>query len=390
MKIALICPDPERSAHITGLLAGMSPPLDKPCVLPGLEGLAMPGENALPELLLVDRGGLDCLPALEALMRRQPSPSVLLIAPETSPDFLLGAMRAGIREVLPEPFDADAMAEALGRLRALHLPTTAESRAGRILSFIASKGGSGATFLATNLGYALAAERDCRVALIDLNLQFGDAALFVSDQHPPSNIAEVAREIHRLDASFLASAMLEVRPGFQILAAPEDPAHAPDVKREHVDAILRLARKHYDFVLIDVARSLDALSLQALDLSDVILPVAQLTLPFVRDSKRLVSIFRSLGYSSERIHLLVNRYSRGGEISLEDLERTVGEKVFSVIPNSYVAAASSVNLGIPVIKSRRNDPISRSLIELAARLTPHADTPDNNTGWLNRIFGRTG
>ena len=127
-----------------------------------------------------------------------------------------------------------------------------------------------------------AAEQGKRVALIDLNLQFGDALMFVADHRCPSNVAEVAQEIHRLDAALLSAAMLEAAPGFFVLAAPDDPAHSTDVRREHIEAIIRLARQHFDVIVIDVARNLDAVSLQALDLADYIFPVVQLTLPFVR------------------------------------------------------------------------------------------------------------
>ncbi len=87
-------------------------------------------------------------------------------------------------------------------------------RDGKIIAFVSCKGGSGATFLAANLAYALAQENQ-RVALFDLNLQFGDAALFVSDQKPAATLSHVAQQIHRLDASFLAASMVQGDAEFQ-------------------------------------------------------------------------------------------------------------------------------------------------------------------------------
>jgi pilus assembly protein CpaE len=172
-----------------------------------------------------------------------------------------------------------------------------------------------------------------------------------------------------------------------VLAAPEDPAHASDVKREHIESIVRLARSHYDFVILDVSRSLDGVSLQALDMADTIFPVLQLTLPYVRDGKRLLSIFRSLEYPRSKIQLVVNRYEKGSELSLQDLEKAVDAKVSHVVPNSYAAAAASVNLGIPIIKANRGNPISKFLIEMGREFVP-AEIALESGGWLSRMLSR--
>ncbi len=139
------------------------------------------------------------------------------------------------------------------------------------------------------------------MALFDFNLQFGDALLFLSDQKPAATLSDVARGIHRLDAAFLASSMVSVGPNLSVLAAPEDPAHGMEVKPEHIDTLLKLARNQYDFIVLDVGRNLDAQTIKALDHADMIFPVLQITLPFIRDGKRLLDVFRTLDYPKEKI-----------------------------------------------------------------------------------------
>jgi len=341
-----------------------------------------------PDVLIIDDATQGCLDAVESLSLRTPGVETLLISGDASAEFLMRAMRAGVREVVPTNGGPEAIRGALTRL--MHKRSTqiaVPQHESQVFAFLSCKGGSGATFLAANLAYVLASEYGKRVALIDLNVQFGDAAIFVSESQPPSNIAELSQQIHRLDASLLAASMLEAAPNLFVLAAPEDPAHSTDVKREHVEAIVRLARSHYDFVILDVSRSLDGLSLQALDMADTIFPVLQLTLPFVRDGKRLLSIFRSLDYPRSKIQLIVNRYEKGGELSLQDLERAVDEKVSHVVPNSYLAAAASVNLGIPIVKANRGNPISKLLIEMGRGFVP-AEEQIASGGWLSRMLSR--
>lgn len=386
MKAKVLCNDNPRFAAIKRVVIENDPDAEVSGGVWRIEDLPTFIDGVGPDLLIVDDAVVASLGPIEQVLQRHPAIDVLLLSGEDSSAFLRQAMRIGVREVIPAPVSDEALGEALGRVMFKHRQEASTRGEGQVYAFISSKGGSGATFLASNLAYALAREQGKRVALVDLNLQFGDAVMFVSDRRCPSNVAEVAREVRRLDASFLEAAMLEVAPGFHVLASPDDPAHSADVKREHVEAIIRLARRHYDAVIVDVARTLDVVSLQALDMADLIFMVSQLTLPFVRDSKRLVEVFRSLGYPSDRVRLIVNRYSRGGEISLTDMERTVGLPVFKAVPNSYAAAASSVNLGIPILQSQRHDPISTALVDMARILMPGASLVKE--GLFSRLFAR--
>lgn len=346
--------------------------------------------GALPDVLIVDDATEKSLDGLETLHLRWPHIDTVAIAADASAQFLMRAMRAGVREVVPASGDKTALQEALARIvlkRAKYSPPAPTD--GKVLAFLSCKGGSGATFLAANFAYALASEYGRRVALIDLNLQFGDAVIFVSDMRPPSDVAELSQQILRLDGSLLAASMLEAAPNFYVLAAPEDPSHAVDVRPEHVEAIIRVARANYDFVVIDVPRSLDAVSLLALDVADVIFPILQLTLPFVRDGRRLLGVFRSLDYPRAKIRLLVNRHEKGGELGLQDLERALDGRVYLTIPNSYAAAAASVNQGIPIVRASRSNPISRALIEMTREFVP-MEAAGTGGRWLSRIFSRGG
>src|SRR5439155_21746806 len=161
---------------------------------------------------------------------------------------------------------------------------------------------------------------------------------------------DVGRNIRRLDPELLQAAMAQAGPRLWVLAAPEDPARAGDVLPEHVQAIVELARTLFDFVVIDTGRSLSAMSLKALDLSDDIYPVLQITLPFIRDARRLREVFTSLEYPARKIHWVLNRHQKGGDISLADLKKALGVEEFSLLPNQYAVVASSVNQGVPVGK----------------------------------------
>jgi pilus assembly protein CpaE len=335
----------------------------------GMTKVRVIADQQRPDLIILDSmcRDLEELPVLEYVSAQHPQTVVVMLCANHSPEFLINAMRAGVREVLQSPATKEALVAAVERIER-RLGLGAKPRQpGQIIAFIPCKGGSGATFLATNLGYQLAAESK-KVILIDLNLQFGDAALFIHDHKPATNLGDVAHNIHRLDASFLAGSLVNVWPNYGVLAAPEDPGQAMEVKPEHVDVLLNLAVNNYDFVIVDVSRVLDAVTIKALDRANCVFPVMQLTLPFIRDANRLISAFRTLGYSKDKIRLVVNRFEKGSEIKLDDVERSLGVATFKTLPNSYEAVSSAVNHGRPIASFARNNPVAKGLQELAHAL----------------------
>jgi len=342
-------------------------------------------EQSHPDLLLLD----NCIvhhedfQLLNRITTRFPNMGVILLFQQQSPERLIEAMRVGVRETLSTPPDRVALLDAVNRFQQRITQANMPSRKGKVMAFIPCKGGSGSTFLATNLAYTLATQEGKRVALFDFNLQLGDASLFLSDNRPPASIADVTRQIHRLDGSFLSSSMLEVLPNLGILAAPDEPDKATEIRPEHIDPLLQVAVKNYDFVILDLGRRLDAVTIQALDKSDMVFPVLQQTLPFIRDAKRMIDVFHSLGYSDKKVQLLVNRYDKKCEITLDDIENTLKIPVFKTFPNNYAIVEESVNHGIPVSKLSKRSPIAKALEEMSCELS---DNTEQDGRWLKKIF----
>jgi len=386
MKALLISRDTQLYAEIASQGAARVPPLNLGSVRASLrEALDRPEADS-PQLVIVDASETEPSEAalLERLGRQYPEAHLVLLIAQHQPELLIRAMRAGVREVLQLPLVHRAFHESMDRISTA--AGVSGMRDGKVLAFIACKGGSGATFISTNFGYALATLAAKKVLLIDLHGQFGDAALYVSDQKPTMTLSDVCAQIARVDGPFLESCLVHVTPGFGVLAAADDAAHTKEAKPEHIDTILRVARQHYDYVLLDVGRQIDAVSLRALDVTDTIYPVLQLALPDIRDARRLLDIFRSLGYPLETIRLIVNRYEKGGRLRLPDLHAALGCEVVHTVPNDYVAVTDSVNQGVPVLELSRTSAAARSLADLVELVT--ARRAPETRGLLGRLFGR--
>jgi pilus assembly protein CpaE len=382
MKIALISPNTGNLRDMADALGGSAHHVVT--VEGGKTKMRAAAEQEVPDLILVE--GMCCDPnelsQVEYISTHHPQVAVVLLCATHTPEFLMQSMRAGVREVLPSPSPPEALRAMVARVEA-KLKGSQGKRLGKILAFLPCKGGSGSTFLATNLGYHLS--ETSSVLLIDLNLQFGDALSFVHDGKPATTLTDVAHSIGRLDASLLAASAVSVAPNYNILAAPEDLAQAMEIKPEHVEAILALAVTQYDFVLLDMSRILDTLSIKALDRAYRIFPVIQASLPSIHNASKLLGAFRSLGYATDKTEVIVNRFEKSGPISTDDLRKSLGKVVVRTVPNSYKDVNSSIDQGTVLAKVARSNAVAKTLMEFADSLNPRQDA---TRGLLGRLFKR--
>lgn len=350
----------------------------------GMATLAELSENP-PDILIVQD---DCqspaqFAALAKFTERHPSTPVVLACHSKDPDMMVKAIHAGVKEFLFEPVQEIDLASMAARLAATRMALRKETSAGEVMVFLPCKGGSGATFICTNIAHILAAEHNKRVLLMDLNLQFGDAYLFLMDHLPPSTLTDVCAGYKRLDAAFLESACVKLHSGLYLLPAPKSAVDAEIVKPEHIEGIVALARTHFDFIVLDVGRSMEPVAIRALDLADHIYPVLQLTLPYLRDAKRMKDMFRELAYSESKVRWIVNRSGADENLSLVDAKRVLAEAYWTV-PNDHRNVSQSVNQGIPITELAPRSACARSLSEWASQLLPHAEK--QREGLFVRLF----
>lgn len=388
MKVLAVSEDRRHLDDIRKLSANVDLVTELICHEGSLSGLTtLPVKGEVDVLILDCRHGASPLVDLERLLAFYPGVRPILVVDQESPELLLRALRLGVREVLKAPLVLEEVSAAFQRI--LHKNISGMRGEGRVLAFMSCKGGSGASFLATNLGYTLAERTGKRVLLIDLNLQFGDAVLYVSDRRPAISLIDIVRDIQRIDMSLLKSAMIDVLPNFGIVSAPEDPTQAMEIRPSHIESLVRFARANFDYVLLDVGRSLDTCSIQALDLADHVYPVLQLTLPFLRDAKRLFDVYRSLDYGIEKIRPILNRVERSpGDLTEEDADKLLAYKIFTTVPNHYKSVTASVNQGIPIQRLDKTSPVARSLQLLVDEITGVSQHKDVGKHLFGRLFAR--
>jgi len=300
----------------------------------------------------------------ERLVR--PELGVILIRQRLEVATLSEALRSGMREVV-QAGDHTALAEAIARSRTLshHLSGAGDAPAGngKVVTVFSAKGGVGKTTMATNLSTHLATS-GCRTLLIDLDLMFGDVAISLQ-RDPGGSIGDLIAMLGQLDAQGLAS-VVEQQPstGLDILAAPDDPGVADRVPGDLIPELLRVARGQYEYVIIDTPPAFTEHVLAAIDESDLLLLIATLDIPALKNLKVAITTLDALGGDPETRALVLNRADSKVGLTPQDVEQVLGIPIAVSVPYDMEVPAST-NRGVPIVLDRPRCSVSESLRVIA-------------------------
>ncbi len=306
-------------------------------------------------------------------------------------DLLVQALRAGVKEFLSQPIKREELIHALSRLKE-QKPRSAVDRTkrkrGRLIYVIGGKGGVGTTTVAVNLSTSLAQSgRSRSVVLMDMNLLFGEIPIFLDIQSDFS-WGEVVKNISRVDATYLSSILVKHPSGVSVLPSPTGLDGANLATPEIIIKLLEVMRESFDFVVIDGGQSLDDVSLQMIDLSDTVLLVAILSLPCLTNVKRLLWTFQKLSYvQNEKVRIVINRYHKKSLVSLEQAERSIGQKIFWQIPNDFQATMSAINQGKTLSSVASGAEITKNFQKLASALLEEGSPQQGKGGLWGRLKG---
>ncbi len=311
--------------------------------------------------------------ALATLMQRRDSDTVVvLVAEDPDAALLRAALKAGVRDVFMPADGVATMAEsviaasaAISRRRepqGNRVETPAEPpHSATVITVFSTKGGVGKSVLSTNIAAALAHDLGKKTVLLDLDLEFGDVSVML--QLPPERtIYDAAQAFDRLDPQMLAGFLVKHSSGLSALLAPVRPEEAESVTMNRVAQIITMLKTMADYVVIDTPASLSDVVLTALEHSDVVLAVATLDIPSVKNTKVSLAKLHQLGLDGS-VRLVLNRADSKVWLEPHEIEKAMADRLVARIPSDRIVPRS-VNRGVPVVLDAPRSGVARAIVGL--------------------------
>ncbi len=336
--------------------------------------------GGVADLLLVACAGYSdrALLLLDGVARQNPELNVMVLGQGSPNGFLRRAFEAGADDIVMLPATPEQIRFEIHKLmaRKTSVEIAPQNEHSRLVCILGPKGGTGKTLSSTNLSVCLA-QRGERVALIDLDLQFGDVALCLG-LPPEKTVYDLAQSPGALDWDKLGAFMAHHSSGVHTLIAPRRPDQASAVGAELLREIYSILRQNYDWVIVDTPPGFTAEVITSIDHSTDIVMVGMLDSLSLKNTKLGLETLELMKYDTDHIYLLLNRaHSRVG-ISQSDVEAVLGRTPDVFIPSDR-EIPRTVNEGIP---DRRRPPAVR-----AGRGLRPPDRPADGRVRLHRAAG---
>ncbi len=363
--------------------------------------------QSMPDLAIVsmDADKQRALQMIGQLSVEHPKLAILTISKDHQA--LLLSLQRGAKYFLTEPVELEdllsALRRALGDNSGTQDTSTSngyssssiprQSAPSSVIAVLGSRGGVGTTTLAVNLAATLADDPNHAVALLDLDLALGDADIAVEVNGMENiSIADLARNIQRLDMNFLKRALVKHEPtGLSILRHPLEIQDMGIIHESHVERIVNLLKISYTHLVLDLSKAFLPTDLMALRMADQILLVAQLELASLRNVVRLNHLLSNTEEMlGERVKVIVNRV--GSEtveegISLKKAEEVIGRPIFWQIPNDSKSVIAARVAGQPMVKHNPKSKAQQNIQGLAHTLSgksgPHSGATESKKGWFS-------
>jgi pilus assembly protein CpaE len=394
IRVLIVDDIPETRDHLSKLLGFESDIEVVGAAASGREALTM-AASLTPDVVLMDINmpDMDGIAATERLSAEAPTAAVIMMSVQGEADYLRRSMLAGAREFLVKPFSSDELTSSIRQVYTRErekqsrmavvpaspngtAPAAAKAAAGpardedaepgRVVAVFGPKGGVGRTTLAVNLAVAAATELGQRTCLVDGSFQFGDVGVLLNLNPKNKSIADLIPELEQGELESSDAFMINHSAGIRVLLAPPSPEMAELITPTIAKRMIEGLRLDNDLVVVDCMSSFNDTTLAILDLADTVLTMLSLEITSIKNIRLFLEVADQLGYSSDKIRLVLNRADTSLGIRVADVEHSIGRRVDHTIVSDGRSVVYALNRGVPFFLSNREAQVSQDVLRLAS------------------------
>lgn len=314
---------------------------------------------------------------------------VIVLLDEADSEIAHACVVAGARACVAHPFEPDALIDTIvqvhdkaTRRRQLHGHSSAgKVRAGQLIAVRGTKGGVGATAIAANLAFAIQRGTGLPTVLVDGHL-FGADVAATLNLAPARSLIDLMPHLDRLDDDLISATLAKHASGLSVLAAPGEFEHAESIRADDFHRVLDALRAQFPYVVVDCPPSVDPNTLTVMDMADTLLVITTPEIAALKNAARVIQLGMRLGYSEQKMRLVVNRFDLPWAIASSDFEHHLEYRTSFRLPND-TALGHSLTRGEPIVLSQPRSSAARALCRLARTVV-------ENRGWEGQPRPQTG
>jgi pilus assembly protein CpaE len=278
-------------------------------------------------------------------------------------------LRHGVADVVELPFSVPDLVGRVAEVQERMAPVPGQTALGSLFCVIGGTGGCGATTVLTHLAARLASGGTMKACVVDLDLQSGEVAYYLG-LNPRVTVETLIQAGDRIDEQFIRSAITDTGHGFSVIAAPDKVMRLDEVDVEELLKMLSLLRQQFDIVLVDLPSDWTNWSLSVASAASSIVLVTELSVAGLRQSRRRLDLFASVGIESSKVELVANRVGRGlfRTIDLTAAETAVGHPFSATLADEEDAIRSAQDEGRLLGQLHRHSRFDDDLRKLADKL----------------------
>src|SRR5262249_12469747 len=343
-------------------------------IINGIEESWRTLQETSPDLLVVACAGYSdrALYFIYAAVKQQPDRPIVVLTTGSPNGFVRRVFETGADDILTLPEAPERISFALEKAIARRRGAAIASgiALGSMVCILGPKGGTGKTLLATNLAVELATSGN-KVALVDLDLQFGDIGLALG-LRPDKTIYDLARSAGSIDEDKLDAYLVRHSSGARVLLAPTRPDHASAVTVDFLRDVFANLRAMHDYVVIDTPPGFTPEVIAAIDSSSNVCMVGMLDSLSLKNTKLGLETLELMGYDPTRVSLVLNRADTRVGITHDDVTAIIGRMPDVFVPSDRQIPIS-VNDGTPIVLAEDRSDAARSFRKLADYYTRNGD-----------------